>query len=216
MNELAGRDLLSPPTSRPTGVRGLLAFAREHQGRPRARRRSRARSRRWSSSTPRCARASRAKSALRALRRHGITLAAGKDTWNFECGEGVVMDGDTQEHVRELAPVLSRMGHFVGIRVGARHGRARKGRRQRRATAELAKDEFLQRFAEFAEVPVINLESNRWHPLQGLADALTIQEKLGEPRGQEVRAHLDLAPEIAAGRDAPQPAPRPRPTSACT
>jgi N-acetylornithine carbamoyltransferase len=40
-------------------------------------------------------------------------------------------------------------------------------------------------FAEHAEVPVINLESNRWHPLQGLADALTIQERIPEPRGKK-------------------------------
>jgi N-acetylornithine carbamoyltransferase len=115
----------------------------------------------------------------------GITLAAGKDTWNFECGEGVVMDKGTQEHVRELAPVLSRMGHLVGIRkselVTVGLDQAAVGT----SYAELAKDEFLHRFAEFAEVPVINLESNRWHPLQGLADALTIQEKLGDPRGKK-------------------------------
>ena len=38
-----------------------------------------------------------------------IAINPGKDTWNFECGEGVVMDGNTQEHVRELAPVIGRM-----------------------------------------------------------------------------------------------------------
>lgn len=115
-----------------------------------------------------------------------ITLNPGKDTWNFESGAGVVMDGGTQEHVRELAPVLSRMGHLVGIRkaelitVGLEKAGVGAG-----GYAELARDAFLHAFAEFAEVPVVNLESNRWHPLQGLADALTIRERLSEPRGRK-------------------------------
>ena len=43
-----------------------------------------------------------------AMARYGGTAIAinpGKDTWNFESREGIVMDGNTQEHVRELAPV---------------------------------------------------------------------------------------------------------------
>ena len=45
-----------------------------------------------------------------------IAINPGKDTWNFECREGIVMDVNTQEHVRELGPVISRMCHVVGIR----------------------------------------------------------------------------------------------------
>lgn len=120
-----------------------------------------------------------------AMGRYGgsaVAVTPGKDTWNFECGEGVVMDGNTQEHVRELAPVITRMCHFVGIRkselitVGSAQGQATS------SYEELAKDEFLHRFREFAEVPVINLESNRWHPMQSLADSATMLEKLGETR----------------------------------
>jgi len=115
----------------------------------------------------------------------GIAVNPGKDTWNFEAREGVVMDGNTQEHVRELAPVLSRMCHFVGIRkselitVGSAQGEATG------SYDELKRDEFLHRFAEFAEVPVVNLESNRWHPMQGLADSATMVERFGDPRGKK-------------------------------
>lgn len=115
----------------------------------------------------------------------GITVNPGKDTWNFECGEGVVMDQNTQEHVRELAPVLSRMGHLVGIR---KSELITVGLDRATVTGDypaLARDEFLHAFARFSEVPVVNLESNRWHPLQGLADALTIQERMSEPRGKK-------------------------------
>jgi N-acetylornithine carbamoyltransferase len=40
-------------------------------------------------------------------------------------------------------------------------------------------------FARHCEKPVINLESVRRHPCQGLADALTLRERLGEPRGRK-------------------------------
>ena len=123
-----------------------------------------------------------------AMARYGGTAIAinpGKDTWNFETKEGVVMDANTQEHIRELAPVITRMCHFVGIRkselitVGSAQGEASG------SYYELAKDEFIHRFIEFAEAPVINLESNRWHPMQGLADSTTMVEKLDEPKGKK-------------------------------
>lgn len=115
----------------------------------------------------------------------GITVSPGKDTWNFECGEGVVMDANTQEHVRELAPVISRMTHAVGIR---KSELITVGSAQAAPTGsyeELAKDEFMTRFREFAEVPVVNLESNVYHPMQGLADMATMVEKEPEPRGKK-------------------------------
>jgi len=114
-----------------------------------------------------------------------IAINPGKDTWNFETGEGVVMDGNTQEHIRELGPVLSRMCHFVGIRkselitVGSAQGQATG------SYDELKADEFIHRFAEFSECPVVNLESNRWHPMQSLADSTTMVERLGETRGKK-------------------------------
>ena len=39
-------------------------------------------------------------------------------------------------------------------------------------------------FARYSDRPVINLESTRRHPCQGLADALTLREKLGQTEGK--------------------------------
>ncbi len=111
-------------------------------------------------------------------------ISAGSDTWNFESVEGAIMDGQTQEHVRELAPVLSRYSDWIGLR---RSDRITIGLEERESASwgELRKDEFLRRFAEFSEVPVLNLESNFAHPLQGLADMATLKERFGEElRGQ--------------------------------
>jgi N-acetylornithine carbamoyltransferase len=40
-------------------------------------------------------------------------------------------------------------------------------------------------FAKYAPVPVINMESNVYHPCQGLGDATTIKEHLDEPQGKK-------------------------------
>jgi N-acetylornithine carbamoyltransferase len=110
-------------------------------------------------------------------------LAAGSDTWRFEAREGAVMDGDTQEHVAELAPVLSGLCDAVGIRKAELMSGGSQTGAAGAAWEELARDEFLHAFARRSSVPVLNLESNAWHPCQGLADMVTLQELLGEPRG---------------------------------
>lgn len=111
-------------------------------------------------------------------------LAAGSDTWSFEEREGVVMDGTTQEHVRELAPVLSGLCDAVGIRRAEKMSGGSGADSAGASWEELSRDSFLHAFAARAGVPVLNLESNAHHPLQGLADHATLLELLGEPRGQ--------------------------------
>lgn len=116
---------------------------------------------------------------------HAICLHPGQDTWNFEHREGIVMDGNTQEHIRELAPVLSSMCDAVGIR---KSELVTTGMDRAEVTASydnLRHDDFIRRFAEHSTKPVINLESNSSHPLQGLADAATIRENLPEHRGKK-------------------------------
>lgn len=124
-------------------------------------------------------------SAMARMGGHAITLNPGKDTWNFEHGEGVVMDGNTQEHVKELAPVLSSFCDAIGIR---KSELITTGANRAEVTAsydELKQDLFINRFTEFSNKPVINLESNSSHPLQGLADMATLKEEFGEPRGRK-------------------------------
>jgi N-acetylornithine carbamoyltransferase len=111
-------------------------------------------------------------------------ITAGTETWNFEVGEGAVMDGETQEHVRELAPVLSRYSDWIGVR---RSERISVGLAQKETPSweTLRGDGFLRTFAKHSEVPVLNLESNFAHPLQGLADLASLHEQFGgSPRGK--------------------------------
>ncbi len=105
---------------------------------------------------------------------HAILLEPGKGVWGFETRPGVVMDGGAAEHLVEAAAVIGRYADAVAVRAFP------AGTDREAAFA----DPVLRGFAEHAGVPVINMESARRHPCQGLADALTIQERLGPgPRG---------------------------------
>ncbi len=124
-------------------------------------------------------------SAMAKMGGHAIALSAGKDTWNFEHREGIVMDVNTQEHVKELAPVLSSMCDVIGIRKCELVTTGLDKADVTTSYDDLKKDEFITSFAKYARRPVINLESNSIHPLQGLADMATMVEKLGDPRGKK-------------------------------
>ncbi len=114
---------------------------------------------------------------------HAICLNVGGDTWQLEYRDGVVMDGPAAEHIREAAPVLSRYGNALAVRTFA----------AMRNAAEDALDQVIRAFGRFATVPVINMESAAEHPCQGLADWMTIDEKLSGTAGK--RFTLAWAPQ---------------------
>lgn len=105
---------------------------------------------------------------------HALALEPGKGSWAIETELDVVMDGATVEHIIEAARVLSRYADALAVRSFP------KGTDW--AVERL--DPTIRNFARFAEKPVINLESARRHPCQGLADAMTIREQLGETTGK--------------------------------
>lgn len=110
-----------------------------------------------------------------------IELAPGSGAWTFEFQDNVVMDGATVEHVKEAAPVLSRYCDALAIRSSELVTTAAKSV-DVGAWAESKQDTVVRGFAKYATVPVINMESNVYHPCQGLGDALTLKETLGTPQ----------------------------------
>ena len=105
---------------------------------------------------------------------HAIVVEPGRGSWPIEVREGAVMDGDRTEHLIETARVLGRYADAVGVRSFPRGA----------SWSEVRGDAVVRGFAKHCEKPVINLESARRHPCQELADAMTLIEKLGEPRGK--------------------------------
>ncbi|MBM4185742.1 MAG: N-acetylornithine carbamoyltransferase [Gemmatimonadetes bacterium] len=106
---------------------------------------------------------------------HMIVLEPGRGSWTWETEPGVVMEGTAVEHLIETSRVLARYADAIGVRVFPR-GKEWVKERQ---------DRVIRDFAAYSDKPVINLESARRHPCQGLADALTLKEKLGDPKGKK-------------------------------
>ena len=90
MIDLSGRDFLSSLDFTPEEVRGLLAFARDIKG-GRARPSLAGKVAALLFFNPSVRTRVSCESAMARFGGTGITLNPGKDTWNFECGEGVVM-----------------------------------------------------------------------------------------------------------------------------
>lgn len=105
---------------------------------------------------------------------HALALEPGKGSWALETELDTVMDGTTVEHIIEAARVLSRYANALAVRSFPK-GIDWSVERE---------DATVRNFARYATVPVINLESSRRHPCQGLADALTMREHLGETVGK--------------------------------
>jgi len=103
-----------------------------------------------------------------------VSMSPGSDTWLLETRDGVVMDGAAAEHIREAAAVLGRYVDILGIRSFA----------QLTNRDEDYAETILERFVACAGVPVISLESATRHPLQSLADMLTIEhfKRTSRPR----------------------------------
>ena len=88
------------------------------------------------------------------------------EAWALEYEDGTQMSGLRSEHIREAAAVISQYCDVVAIRAFA-------------SLTDKEKDEqelVLSSFIKYAIIPVINMESATAHPLQALADAITLKE----------------------------------------
>ena len=101
-----------------------------------------------------------------------VILEPGGTSWTLEHREGVVMDGNKTEHLKEFVRVLERYVSAIGVRTFA----ALEDWGAERT------DPILNAFAKYASVPIINLESAMHHPCQSMGDMMTIREKLGTSR----------------------------------
>jgi N-acetylornithine carbamoyltransferase len=93
-------------------------------------------------------------------------------SWTLEHREGVAMDSDKTEHLKEFVGVLERYVAAIGVRTFAKLENWDEERL----------DPILSAFQRYATKPVINLESAMHHPCQALADMMTIRERFGAQR----------------------------------
>lgn len=112
--------------------------------------------------------------AVNELGGHPVSLDVGHGTWALEHRTGVRMDEAAAEHVKEAVQVLGEYVDALGVRAFPRLT----------SWTQEREDPVLGAFARWSPVPLINLESARFHPCQALADALTLRELLHEPKGK--------------------------------
>ncbi|MCK4562543.1 MAG: acetylornithine carbamoyltransferase, partial [Flavobacteriaceae bacterium] len=95
-----------------------------------------------------------------------IVMNFGSEGWALEFEDGTVMDQGKSEHIKDAAKVISQFCDVIAIRAFASLKDAAK---------DLA-EEVLTAFTKYATVPIVNMESSVGHPLQALADAITLEE----------------------------------------
>ncbi len=95
-----------------------------------------------------------------------IVMNFGSEGWELEFEDGVIMNQSKSEHVKEAAKVIAQYCDLVAIRAFASL-----------TDKEKDKEEIvLENFKKYAGIPIVNMESATGHPLQALADAITMEE----------------------------------------
>lgn len=113
-----------------------------------------------------------------------VVFNAGTEGWALEFADGVTMDGVSVEHIREAVPVLGQYFDLLGVRSFP----------ALQNPAEDQSEMILGKCTALSGKPVLSLESATLHPLQSLADLMTIQELW--PHHRRPRVVLSWAPHI--------------------
>ena len=92
--------------------------------------------------------------------------------WQLEFENNTIMSEDKAEHVKDAVKVLSEYCDIIAIRKFA----------DLNNKIDDEKEIVLSSFLKYSTVPILNLESSTFHPLQGLADAITIHETKNKAR----------------------------------
>lgn len=104
-----------------------------------------------------------------------------KDSWKIEISDGVIMK-KTQEHLKEAIRVMSLYCDILAVRIFPNFKKKKYD----------FNDSLLKKIQYYSNIPVVNLESAILHPLQSLADAMTIEEF--KPKKERVKVVLSWAP----------------------
>lgn len=109
-----------------------------------------------------------------------------KEGWALEWNDGAIMNSNKTEHIKEAAMVLSTYFDIIGIRCFPTLT-------DREADYS---EHVIKQLIKYSTVPVISLESATLHPLQSLADAISIQETWSKKSKPKVV--LTWAPHVKA------------------
>jgi N-succinyl-L-ornithine transcarbamylase len=120
-----------------------------------------------------------------------MILNVNNDGWALEFEEGAVMNGKTVEHIKDAAAVMGLYCDILAIRCFP----------NLENKEEDYADKIINQFMQYAKVPVVSLESATRHPLQSLADMITIQEHKTKEKPKVVLTwapHIKPIPQVVA------------------
>lgn len=109
-----------------------------------------------------------------------------KEGWALETQDGVVMNGSTVEHIREAAAVMGQYSDILGFRSFPK---------LENRDEDYSEDLF-NKFVKYCAVPVVSLESATRHPLQSLADLITIIENANNSPYFSGEGHVKAKPKV--------------------
>jgi N-succinyl-L-ornithine transcarbamylase len=103
-----------------------------------------------------------------------IVLDINQGAWKLETERGVIMDGDKPEHLLEAIPVMGSYCDVIGVRAFANF----------QSKEDDYNEVIIEQFIKYSGKPVFSMEAATRHPLQTLADLLTIEEhkKTAKPK----------------------------------
>jgi len=120
-----------------------------------------------------------------------VVMNIGAEGWALECEDGAVMNRGSVEHIKDAAAVLGLYCDILAVRCFP--------------TLTNKKEDYgeklILQFMKYSNVPVISMESATLHPLQSLADMMTIREfkKTGKPKLVLTWApHVKALPQVVA------------------
>ena len=100
---------------------------------------------------------------------NAVIISPGQDAWPIEFDVGKVMNEEAEEHIAEVAKVLSSYCDLIAVRAFPKF----------KNIEDDIEDKIIRGFEKFATVPIINMETIT-HPCQELAHILSLQEQLGD------------------------------------
>lgn len=115
-----------------------------------------------------------------------MVININQEGWALEYNEGALMNGTSVEHIKDAAAVIGSYCDIVALRCFP--GLKNKD--------EDYSEKVLLQFMKYCNKPLISLESATRHPLQSLADMITIEEH--KPANRKPKVVLSWAPHIKA------------------
>lgn len=114
-----------------------------------------------------------------------MVMNINNESWALEYGEGAIMNGTTVEHIKDACSVIGLYCDIIAVRCFP--------------TLTNKKEDYgeklLLQFMNYTKVPLISMESATLHPLQSLADMMTMKE---HKKSEKPKIVLTWAPHIKA------------------